>query len=424
MKTYNNLFSKICTYDNFYKAYKNAIKGKEHYTDVKSIKRYGVHKYLTKLLNEVVNKEYKVSKYKVFEKFTGHKVREIYKLPMRDRIVQHAIMLYLEPIFRENFILDTYSSIKCRGIHLALSRVKKALKDKTHNYKYCLQLDINKCYPSLDQNILKHKLAKKFKDKDLLWLLFTIIDSCDKGVPIGNYTSQYFNNFYFTEFDHWIKEVKHIKPYFRYCDDMIILGETKEELHNIFEEIKIEINKLNVKLKDSHRIFPINEGISFVGYIIRKDYILIRKTTKINFINKVIKMNFDNFSRKDINVLGSYWGIFVHSDCRNLWFKYTGVKTFKELKIKVHNRDFVKDIIGIKLIITRSVVYQKRGVDWLKFECDYDTTDKNGNVVKHEEVIVGTSAEKLVEAGKQFNADCYPFETTIVIDNKGFYNFS
>ena len=117
---------------------------------------------------------------------------------MRDRIVQHAIMIYLEPIFRENFIQDTYSSIKTRGIHLGLSRVKKALRK--HNYTYYLQLDIHKCYPSIDKNILKNKIKNKIKDDDLCWLLFTIIDSCEKGVPIGNYTSQYFNNFYFSNF--------------------------------------------------------------------------------------------------------------------------------------------------------------------------------------------------------------------------------
>jgi len=106
---------------------------------------------------------------------------------MKDRIVQHAIMNYLEPIFRETFIIDTYSSIKTRGIHLGLQRVKKALR--TGKYKYCMKLDVHKCYPSLDKDILKAKLAKKFKDPDLLDLLYIIIDSCEKGVPIGNYTS-------------------------------------------------------------------------------------------------------------------------------------------------------------------------------------------------------------------------------------------
>lgn len=200
MKTYSHLFEKICTIENFRQAYINATKGKHHYTEVKQIEAYGCDKYLHELLDEVKNKRYKVSEYEVFNLYTGHKWREIYKLPMKDRIVQHAIMIYLEPIFRETFILDTYSSIKTRGIHMGLMRVKRALRK--YNCKYCLQFDIHKCYPSLDQGILKQKLARKFKDKDLMDLLTVIIDSCEKGIPIGNYTSQYFNNFYFSDFDH------------------------------------------------------------------------------------------------------------------------------------------------------------------------------------------------------------------------------
>ena len=96
-------------------------------------------------------------------------------------------MNYLEPIFRESFIVDTYSSIKTRGLHMGLKRVKRAIRKG--NCKYCLKLDIHKCYPSLNQSILKRKLKRKIKDKNLLDLLYTIIDSCDKGVPIGNYTS-------------------------------------------------------------------------------------------------------------------------------------------------------------------------------------------------------------------------------------------
>lgn len=124
MKTYNNLFNKICTEENFYKAHKNAVKGKSYYKEVKNIKKIGVKKYINNLREEVFNKKYKVSKYTIFNKYTGHKWREIYRLPMKDRIVQHAIMLYLEPIFRKTFILDTYSSIKTRGLHLGLKRVK------------------------------------------------------------------------------------------------------------------------------------------------------------------------------------------------------------------------------------------------------------------------------------------------------------
>lgn len=330
MKVYKNLFEKICTKQTFWEAYINATAGKHWYKEVKEIEAYGVDKYLDELLQEVKEKRYKVSDYINFKLWSGHKWRDISKLPMKDRIVQHAIMIYLEPIFRENFIIDTYSSIKGRGIHLALKRVKRALREE--HYEYQLSMDIKKCYPSLDQNILKAKLREKFKDPDLIWLLDTIIDSHPQGVPIGNYTSQYFNNFYFSELDHWIKEVKGIKAYFRYCDNIKILGHSKEELHALFKEIRQKIHDLNVNIKEDWQISPIaDRGVDFVGYIIRHDYVKLRKCTKKNFIHKVEKMNLDDLTEKNINILGSYWGIIKHGDCRHLWFTYTGAKDFETI---------------------------------------------------------------------------------------------
>lgn len=329
MKTYNNLFEKICSYENFYLAYDNATKGKKYYREVKEIEK-DKDNYIKSLADEVREKRYKVSPYVIFKLWSGGKYRDIYKLPMRDRIVQHAIMVYCERIFRESFIQDTFSSIKGRGIHRGLQRLKRAVKDK--EYPYVLQLDIHHCYPSIDQNILKEKLGYKFKDKNLIWLFNTIIDSCDKGVPIGNYTSQYFNNFYFSNFDHWIKEKKRIKYYFRYCDDIVIFGKTKDDLHNLLKEIKNKMHILHVQLKTNHRIFPKDIGVNFLGYITRERYIRVRKMTKRNFIHKTNKMNFSKLTEKNINVLGSYWGILKHADCRYLWYKYTHDKTFNKVR--------------------------------------------------------------------------------------------
>lgn len=228
MKKYKHLFDKICLLSNFWKAYTNATRNKRYYTDVKFIDSCKF-RYIPFLRKIIIDNTYTVSNYIIFNLWSGNKWREVYKLPMKDRIIQHAIMNIIEPIFRESFIVDIFQSIKGRGIHRGLKRVKHVLKDK-NNTKYCLKLDVHKCYPSLNQTILKNKLAKKFIDKRLLQLLYKIIDSCDKGVPIGNYTSQYFNNFYFSDLDHYCKEVLRIKYYYRYCDDIVILGATKEQL--------------------------------------------------------------------------------------------------------------------------------------------------------------------------------------------------
>ncbi len=421
MKIYKHLWNKIITIENFKFAYKNATKGKSHYKEVKIIKRKGVFKYLKKLLEEVKTKQYKVSKYDIFSRFTGDKVREIYRLPMKDRIVQHAIMNIIEPIFRETFIKDTYSSIKGKGIHNGLKTIKHIVKFR--KYKYYLKIDIHKCYPSLDKEILKFKLARKFHDNDLLWLLFEIIDSCDKGVPIGNYTSQYFNNFYFSDLAHYLKEDLKLDTIW-YCDDLVVFGNNKDELRKVLNILNNKLALLNVRMKDNYQIYNIEiRSVDMLGYKTRPTHTLIRKSTKNRFIAKVSKMDFNNITKRDINILASYWGIFCHADCRNLWYKYTGMKTFKELNINVHKRDFIKDIIGIPIQIKNCQNFNKRGQEWIRLECFYKI--KENNIEKeYNNVYISTSAEKLVEAGKQFNISMFPFETVIIIDDKGFYEFT
>lgn len=336
MKVYKHLSEKILTFDNFMLAYHNAIRGKKHYKEVQEIEK-DPEKYIKNLLGEVISKRYRVSKYTIFKRYTGHKWREIYKLPMKDRIVQHAIMNICEPIFRESFIIDTYSSIKERGIHLALKRVKKAVKNI--DYKYCLKLDVHKCYPSIDKDILKNKLRRKFKDITLMWLFDIIIDSCDKGLPIGNYTSQYFNNFYFSDFDHWIKEKMQVKYYFRYCDDIVILSKNKVFLHYLLTLINQKFNLLHVKIKDNHQIFPIqSRGLDFLGFVVYPSHTKLRKRNKTTFISKITKMDFQSMTEHFIRVVASYYSLVVHADARHLWIKYTKSKTYKEFSGKLKHK--------------------------------------------------------------------------------------
>lgn len=315
MKRHNHLFEKIISEDNFWLAYKNAVRGKSKKKDVINFQK-NLEENMRKLRQEVVDGTYKISSYYHFQLWSGHKWRDIFKLPIRDRIVQHAIMNILKPIFIKMFIKDTYASIEGRGIHRGLKRVRGALKD-IENTTYCLKLDIHKFYPSIDQEILKRKLLRKFKDKKLLSLLFTIIDSHEQGVPIGNYTSQYFANFFLNDFDHYLKEQLKVKYYFRYCDDLVILGGSKDYLRSLLEKINAYLAQDNLKVKANYQIFPVeSRGVNFLGYVSYHGYTRVRKHIKISFIKK-----------KDISTsVASYKGMLMHADCRNLWNKYIILK--------------------------------------------------------------------------------------------------
>lgn len=311
MKRYNNLYNEIINIENLKLADEKARKGKN--------KQYGIIKHLEheeeniiRLNKILVDKDFTTSKYNIFKIFEG-KEREIFQLPYYpDRIIHHSIINILEPIFVSMFTADSYSCIKGRGVHSASYKLRNILKKDKENTKYCLKIDIKKFYPSIDNVMLKILLRRKFKDKDLLWLLDNIIDST-KGVAIGNYTSQFFANFYLTYFDHWIKENLKVRYFFRYCDDMIILSDSKEELWKYFYLIKDYLSEnLKLEIKGNYQVFPVEDrGIDWVGYKHFHTHTLIRKSIKKKYIKNKNKIN--------------HKGWLIHADTKNLRRKYERV---------------------------------------------------------------------------------------------------
>jgi len=325
MKRYGNLYAKMWDMENIREAHQNAQRGKKHYREVQMVNA-DPERYLTQIQAMLRDKTFRNSPYKVFTKADGGKEREIYKLPYYpDRIIHHCVMQVLEPIWMKILITDTYAALKGRGVHRGVKRVKEALRDK-ENTQYCLKLDIRKFYPSIDHDILKTILRRKIKDPDVLWLLNEVIDSAD-GIPIGNYLSQYFGNLYLTYFDHWIKEEKRCKYYFRYCDDVVILHGDKRFLHDLFREIQeyLSVN-LNLSIKDNWQVFPVDErGIDFLGYRFFHNYVLLRKRTAQRFKQRVaaIKRGWQQMDTNQIvGSVMSYWGWMQHANCLNLTKKY------------------------------------------------------------------------------------------------------
>lgn len=325
MKRYGNLYKAICSMENIHIAHMKAKRGKMHYPEVQDVEA-SRDNHMDQLQTMLQTKTFKTSEYSTFTKTDSGKARKIYKLPyFPDRIVHHCIMQVLEQIWKKTFIADTYSSIKDRGIHKGVTRIKKALLD-IENTEYCLKMDVRKFYPSIDHDILKSIIRKKIKDKDVLSLLDEIIDSAE-GVPIGNYLSQYFGNLYLTYIDHWLKETKHCKYYFRYCDDMVILHKSKQHLSQLKGEIETYLStNLKLTLKSNWQIFPVDaRGIDFLGYRFFHNYTLLRKSIAIKFKQRIryIKAQWQYLEPSQIlNSVMSYYGWLRHANCNNLTKKY------------------------------------------------------------------------------------------------------
>jgi len=289
MKRYGDLYRQITSYDNLLLAHLNARKGKTGAAEVHAVDK-NLQQSLTQIQHLLLSKQFTTSPY---ERFLIHepKLREISKLPyFPDRIVQHAVMNVLGPLWDKVFISDVYSAIPGRGIHAGLNRMKRFLKNE-RGTRYCLQFDIHQFYPSVDHDILMHLIERKIKCPDTLWLLENIVRSTEseEGIPIGNYLSQYFANIYLNSFDHWLKEVLKIRYYIRYADDGVILDGNKQRLNAIHKAIALYFKKkLRLSLNPKTQIYPVDvRGIDFLGYRTFRKYTLLRKRSVRSFKSKL-----------------------------------------------------------------------------------------------------------------------------------------
>lgn len=315
MKRLNNLYPLIYSLENLALADAKASKGKSGQYGVQAHNR-NQKANLEALHLLLKDKTYKTSAYTTF---TIHEPKErlIFRLPyFPDRILHHAIMNVLEPVFKAMFTADTYSCIKGKGIHAAADAVREALKD-IQGTRYCLKMDIRKFYLSIDHVVLKQLLRRKFKDHDLLSLLDGIIDSA-AGIPIGNYLSQYFANYHLTRFDYWLKQNKAVKYYFRYADDLVILADNKPYLHKLLADIRQYLAaELKLTVKDNYQVFPVAaRGIDFVGYVFYHTHTRLRKRIKQNFARTIAR-------RPWAPSVAAYWGWAKHCNSIHLMKKLT-----------------------------------------------------------------------------------------------------
>lgn len=287
MKRHGNLFDKITDIDNLYHAYYNARRGKGWQRAVVKFNE-NIDSNIIEIRDSLINKTFTTSPYKT-KLIHEPKEREIYILPFTpDRIVQHAIMNVIEPIWERLFIYDSYACRIGKGIHSGSRRVMEFIRKND----YCMQCDVSKFYPSIDHDVLVEIIEKKIKCKDTLDLFHNIINSIDgdKNIPIGNYTSQWFGNLYMNELDQYLKREYKVKYYIRYCDDFVIFHNSKEVLNEIAIAIKDFVeNRLKLRLKKCS-IFPVSQGLDFLGYRHFRNYILLRKSTTKRVIKRLKQM--------------------------------------------------------------------------------------------------------------------------------------
>ncbi len=302
MKTYKKLYEKLISIQSLQKAYWNAKRHKNNSVIEEFHKNHIVE--ILRLHKELKQKKYTPQPLKTFI-LRDPKTRTICVSDFRDRIVHHALVGALQPIFEPRFIFDSYASRKGKGTLKAVYRLDSFLRkvtrngtlrpdEKTNNevIGFVLKADIKHYFDAVNHEVLMSILSKKIKDDNILWLTRTILKNYNsgeegKGMPLGNWTSQFFANVYLNELDQYIKHVLKAKFYVRYVDDFIIVHRSKRVLEEYKTRIDDFLNSLKLELHPQKcSILPLKNGVPFVGYTVFYHYKTIRKRNVRNIFSK------------------------------------------------------------------------------------------------------------------------------------------
>lgn len=307
MKTVKNIYHYVYDLGNLKLAIINAADGKEKRAEVKAALA-DVDGYAGILQNMLMNKEYQPEPYKEFpiNQSCTMKTRYVSKPSFQDLVIQHAVIQVLQPILTKGMYIYSCGSIPGRGTLYAKKRVERWVRKDKKNTKYCLKMDIEKFYPSINIGVLKNMLRRRIADFNMLCLIDRIIDVKDRGLALGHYTSPWFANFMLQELDHLIKEKFGATYYIRYMDDIVVFGRNKKKLHKIRREICEYLNSIGLTIKGDWQVFKygvvsqrkngegyrINRVLDFCGYRFYRTHTLLRKRIAKNFrrqLNRIVR---------------------------------------------------------------------------------------------------------------------------------------
>ena len=278
---------------------------------------------LDELTASIASGSFRVKDYHERDIVEGGKLRRIQVLSMKDRIAVHAIMTIVDKHLRKRFIRTTSASVKKRGPHDLMAYIRRDMKDDPEGTQFCYKFDIRKFYESVKQDFVMYCVNRIFKDQKLIVMLDNFVRLMPEGISIGLRSSQGLGNLLLSVYlDHFLKDKYGIRYYYRYCDDGVVLGKTKEELWKIRDAVHERINSIGLSIKPNERVFPVGEGIDFLGYVIyAPDHVRLRKRIKQKFARKMHEVK---SRRRRRELVASFYGMAGHADCNMLFKKLPG----------------------------------------------------------------------------------------------------
>ncbi|MCB9473379.1 MAG: group II intron reverse transcriptase domain-containing protein [Candidatus Delongbacteria bacterium] len=179
---------------------------------------------LLRLEDELLIGRYRPGGYRLFT-VREPKLRLIAEAPLRDRVVHHALVAMLEPLWEPGFDPDSYATRKGKGTHRAVRRAQGLLRE----HRWYLKSDIRSCFASIDLQTLLRLVAERLTDTRMLELLMRVLHADPRlpGLPIGNLTSQFLANVYLDGFDRWLADELALPGVVRYMDDFVLSRMTR-----------------------------------------------------------------------------------------------------------------------------------------------------------------------------------------------------
>ncbi len=338
-KTYFSLYDTICNPINIWWAYKGAAKGKRYTPAVASFE-YDLEKNLIEIEEDLRAETYQPAGYHSFE-IDKPKRRLVNAAPFRDRVVHHALMNIIEPLFERQFIFDSYANRKGKGTHAALDRATYFLR----RHAYVMHLDVRQFFPSVDHEILISILSRTIGDEKVMNLAGEIIANGNgvqageydmtyfpgddlfalnrpRGLPIGNLTSQHWANVYLNELDQYAKRILKCRAYIRYVDDVLIFGNDKDMLHETKRRMMEFLQSLRLTLHETKaQPRPAETGVPFLGFHVFPNHRRLKSSNGYAFQRRLKTMlsalNRGGLPRKDFESRLTAW--INHANSGDTW---------------------------------------------------------------------------------------------------------
>lgn len=296
-KKYRNLIQQIIRPDNLRNAYHKAATGKRMSVGALQFKEHA-EANLNQLAHEISFGNYQQGEFHYFTVYEP-KRREIASLPFRDRVVQHALVNVIAPIFENTFLPMSYACRKGKGTHKGAIRAQSIMRRLANNGPvYCLKMDFSKYFASIDRAVLHRAIQKKISCRATLQLIETFTEKEGKGLPIGNLTSQLYANIYGTLIDRAMTQNLKVKNSVRYMDDTVVFSNHRGYLQGVKELLEWFIQNITGLKFSRWSIQNISRGVNFLGYRIWTTHKLIRKDSVKRARRKIQRLTgerLDNF---------------------------------------------------------------------------------------------------------------------------------